>query len=203
MIDRVLVTGFAPWDTHRVNSSAVAIEPLDGIEIGGIRIKTAVLPVDFDGCVAALLEAAAEFEPDAVISFGMLSTGPDVWRVELLAHNVDGRRDGNRLLDNALPRILPTGLPAARIFGRLLEAGLPVELSENAGRFVCNHLFFESLRAAESGRLPPFTGFVHVPPPVFKEGQDSPVNLDPLHEGARLVVEAVLSQPGDRAGIGP
>lgn len=78
-----------------------------------------------------------------------------------------------------------------------------MELSENAGRFVCNHLFFESLRAAESGRLPPFTGFVHVPPPVFKDGQDSPVNLDPLHEGARLVVEAVLSQPGDRAGIGP
>ncbi len=141
MIDRILVTGFAPWDTHRVNSSAVAIEPLDGIEIGGIRLKTAVLPVDFDACVAALLDAAAAFEPDAVISFGMLSTGPDVWRVELLAHNVDGRvsaasgaspvprgsgrRDGNRALDNALPRILPTGLPAARIFGRLLEAGSP------------------------------------------------------------------------------
>ena len=210
MIDRLLVTGFAPWDGHPVNSSALAIEPLDGIEIGGIQLKTLVLPVDHDAAVRALLEAAEAFQPDAVVSFGMLSKGPDVWRVELVAANVDsrGRSESSAVEDEKplapdLPRFLPTGLPAARILGRLLEAGLPAELSESAGRFVCNHLFFESLRAAEAGLLPAFTGFIHVPPPVLKEGQESPVNLDPLHEGARLVTEAVLSQPGDRAGMRP
>ena len=209
VIDRLLVTGFAPWEGHPVNSSALAIEPLDGIEIGGIKLKTLVLPVDFDASVRALLAAAAEFQPDAVVSFGMLSKGPDVWRVELVAANADGRgiapdADVERApLDEKLPRFLASGLPVARILGRLLEAGLPAELSESAGRFVCNHLFFESLRAAEAGLLPPFTGLIHVPPPQFKEGQDTPVNLDPLHEGARLVTEAVLSQAGDRAGVRP
>src|SRR3954467_13190871 len=87
VIDRLLVTGFSPWGEHRVNSSALAIEPLDGIEIGGIQLKCIVLPVDFDASIRALLDAAETFQPDAVISFGMLSTGPDRWRVELVAAN--------------------------------------------------------------------------------------------------------------------
>ncbi|HVO31650.1 MAG TPA: hypothetical protein VMV18_12975 [bacterium] len=205
MITRLLLTGFAPWDEFKVNSSALAVEPLDGIDIGGIRLQSKVLPVDWERAPAALFDAAEEFRPDAVVCFGMLSRGPNVWRVELVAHNHDGR-PGRDLapLDTRLPRILPTGLPAARILGRLMHFGLPAELSETAGDFLCNHVFFHAMKAAEEGRLPPVTGFVHVPPPQFAEDDPGVVaNLDPLHEGARLVAEAVLSEAGELALLRP
>lgn len=205
VIARLLVTAFEPWEEFKVNSSALAVEPLHGIDIGGIRLQAKVLPVDWERAPRLLLEAAAEFRPDAVVCFGMLSRGPSVWRVELVAHNHDGR-PGRDLapLDDRLPRILPTGLPAARILGRLMHYGLPAELSESAGDFLCNHVFFHALKAAEEGTLPPTTGFVHVPPPQFKEDEPGVVtNLDPLHEGARLVAEAVLSEAGELALLRP
>src|SRR5439155_21022334 len=82
---------FEPWAKHKVNSSALDVEPLDGIEIEGIKLSSLILPVDVEKRIDRLLDAAREFRPDAVVSFGMLSRGPDIWRVELVARNHDGR----------------------------------------------------------------------------------------------------------------
>lgn len=201
-IARVLVTAFAPWGDRRVNASELAVKDLDGTDVDGARLHVVVLPVEPLAAHAKLLDAARSFGPDAVVSFGMHRRTPGVWLVEMLARNRFSKSDilvdaGAALPEIApgRPRVLSTGLPIARIHGRLLEAGLPVEFSEDAGTFVCNQLFYRTLLDVDAGILPPVTGFVHVPPPEFPEGSPGTTvsNKDVLQEGARVVLAAVVS----------
>lgn len=201
-ISRVLVTAFAPWGERRVNSSQLAVEELDGTEVEGARVKVVVLPVEPAAAHEGLRAAARSFQPGAVVSFGMHRGQAGLWKVEMLARNRFTRTETGAVegapVDEIVsggPRMLPTGLPAARIHGRLLESRLPVEFSEDAGTFVCNQLFYRSLLDVEAGLLPPVTGFVHVPPPDVPDGLAGaePANRDALQEGARVIVAAVVS----------
>lgn len=192
--ERVLVTAFEPWDDQPLNSSWVAVEPLEGQVVHGAKVKAVSLPVNRASCVRLLREAATAFRPDVVVSFGMTRRERGIWRVEILARNRDRLAAGAEPvpIEKEAPRFLPTGLPAARIRGKLVEAGLPAEFSEDAGDFVCNHLFFRMMLLAEAGELPPMCGFIHVPPPELAD--DGGVqNESLLQEGARVVVEAITA----------
>lgn len=199
---RILVTAFEPWGEHRVNTSQVAVEGLDGQVIDGALVRVRHVPVEWDEAPRQLFEEIADWEPAAVVGFGM-QKGPE-WRVELLARNRDHRSEGEEtetVIDVDAPRILPTGLPAAGILAKLLDAGLEAKPSEDAGAFLCNHLFFWMMKAVEEGAGPTISGFVHVPGPVFAEGSDrtgEPRNAPMLQEGARLVLEAVSASVARR-----
>ena len=184
MIERILVSGFEPWERHLVNTSWLAVEALEGATILGARVKAISLPVDWESAPRLLREASDAFRPDAIVTFGMVTKGPSLWRVELVARDRGGAKG---IPEGAPPgEILPSGLPVARIQGRLLEAGLDVQFSEDAGTFVCNHLFYKSMEMAHSGELPAATGFIHVP--AEDTGQ--------LQDGARLVLEAIVAPAG-------
>ena len=43
------------------------------------------------------------------------------------------------------------------------DAGLPAYISESAGRFVCNHVFYGISKYAADNALPLKVGFIHVP----------------------------------------
>lgn len=191
---RILVTAFEPWDGTPVNASQVAVEGLDGQVIGGCLLRVRTLPVAWEEAPQRLLESVASVEPSAIVSFGM-HKGTS-WRVELLAHNRDVR-DGEELIivDDA-PRILPSGLPVAAILGKLLDAGLPALPSEDAGVFLCNHLFYWIMHAVSEGAAPLISGFVHVPAAVVDDETQECKNADTLQEGARLALEAVAALVG-------
>ena len=191
---RILVTAFEPWGEHRVNTSQVAVEGLDGQVVDGSLLRVRHLPVEWDEAPRQLLSEIADFEPHGIVGFGMRQ-GPE-WHVELLARNRDVRDGEEMIIDVDAPRILPTGLPAAQILAKLLDARLEAKPSEDAGSFLCNHLFFWMMKAVEEAAAPPISGFVHVPAPVFPDGSDrtgEPRNAPMLQEGARLVLEAVAA----------
>lgn len=196
---RILVTAFEPWADRPVNSSEVAVEGLDGQTVSGCLVRVRHLPVEWDEAPRLLLEAAAEVEPSAIVCFGMHKG--DAWLVEMLAHNRD-RRDGETGPESAIveeaPWTLPTGLPVAAILGKLLDAGLPAAMSEDAGVFLCNHAFYWTMHAVQEGAAPPLSGFIHVPAAVLeeKDGVRECRNADQLQEGARLVLEAVAAAIG-------
>lgn len=186
--ERILLTAFEPWADERVNSSWIAIEPLEGQTLHAAKVKAISLPVDRQSSLRLLREAAHAFKPDAIVAFGMLRKERGIWRVEILARN----RDQDAPIEKDGPAIVPTGLPAARIRGKLSDAGLQAEFSENAGDFVCNHLFYRMMLLAESGALPAAAGFVHVPPP--ERAEDGTIeNEGELQEGAHAVVEALAA----------
>ena len=150
----ILLTGFAPWGSHRINPSGEIARALGGH----------VLPVDFDGAARELRRLIAHERPRAILMLG-LAPGRTRISLEAVALNVDHHVDAGkqrrwrRPIRRKGPLALDVRLPLDRIFERLREARVPAAISHHAGTFVCNHVFYEGLSASD---LP--CGFVHVPP---------------------------------------
>ncbi|GMI84426.1 hypothetical protein like AT1G56700 [Hibiscus trionum] len=63
--------------------------------------------------------------------------------------------------DGGISRVRETSLPAEEITKGLAKKGFEVMTSEDAGRFVCNYVYYHSLRFAEQSGVKSL--FVHVP----------------------------------------
>jgi pyroglutamyl-peptidase len=162
-----LVTGFEPFDDHTVNPSSAALALLPQ-RIGALEVRTQVLPCVFGQALAVLREAVAATEPDIVLCVG-LAGGRAELSLERVAINVDDARipdnDGNRPIDTPViadgPPAYFSGLPIKAAVAELRRAGLPAAVSNSAGTFVCNHLFYGVMHLAAEGRFR--AGFLHVP----------------------------------------
>jgi pyroglutamyl-peptidase len=150
----ILLTGFAPWGSQRVNPSGEVARALGGH----------VLPVDFDDADRELRLLIRRHRPQAILLTG-LASGRKRISLEAVALNVDHVEEKGaegrwrRPIRRRGPLALAARLPLDRILQRLKEARIPAAISHHAGTFVCNHAFYESLAATA---LP--CGFVHLPP---------------------------------------
>ncbi len=164
---RALVTGFEPFDNDTVNPSSAALAHLPP-RIGALEVRTQVLPCVFGQALAVLRAAVAAAKPEIVLCVG-LAGGRAELSLERVAINVDDARipdnDGNRPIDAPViaegPPAYFSGLPIKAAVAELRRAGLPAAVSNSAGTFVCNHIFYGVMHlAAEQGFR---AGFLHVP----------------------------------------
>lgn len=170
MLETILLTGFGPFGEHARNISGEAVRRLDGVELDGFTLRAVALPVQFERAVAALdeaiNEAAGAERPVAVLSFG-IHDDPTTFRIELSAKNerhyskpdVDGQLVQNATVEDG-PAMVFSTLPVAAIKQAFADDGLTAELSEDAGRYLCNAVFYWTSR-----RVTP-AGFIHVPAAV-------------------------------------
>lgn len=63
--------------------------------------------------------------------------------------------------DGGIMRVRETSLPVVEMTKTLESMGYPVTSSDDAGRFVCNYVYYHSLRFAEEHKIKSL--FVHVP----------------------------------------
>jgi pyroglutamyl-peptidase len=61
------------------------------------------------------------------------------------------------------PSVLKTQLPVQRIAKALESCAIPASLSDNAGTYLCNAVFFRSLLLAQTVRPACRSGFIHIP----------------------------------------
>ncbi|BCK72847.1 pyroglutamyl-peptidase I [Streptomyces platensis] len=167
---RVLLTGFAPFEGESLNPSwqavrAAAAEPPAGIEASAIE-----LPCVYGASIAVLRAAIEEARPEIVVCVGQAGGRPDI-TVERLAVNVDDARipdaSGAEPIDEAIvpggPAAYFSTLPIKACVAAVRAAGLPASVSNTAGTFVCNHVFY-GLAHLIATELPGVRGgFVHVP----------------------------------------
>jgi len=166
---RALVTGFEPFGGDRVNPSAEALARMP-TRLGELSIATRILPCVFGRALDVLGEAVAATEPDLVLGVG-LAGGRAELSLERVAINIDDARipdnDGNRPIDRPVigagPPAYFSGLPIKAAVLALREAGLPAAVSNSAGTFVCNHVFYGLMHLAATGPRRFRGGFLHVP----------------------------------------
>jgi pyroglutamyl-peptidase len=166
---KALVTGFEPFGPDAVNPSREAVLRLSS-RIGDLTIETRIVPTVFGTAIAALEDAIVTTQPDIVLCTG-LAGGRAELSLERVAINVDDARipdnDGQQPIDWPIvaggPAAYFTGLPVKRAVAALRQAGLPAIVSNTAGTFVCNHIFYGLMHLVASRRLPVRGGFLHVP----------------------------------------
>ena len=149
--------------------------------MGGHRIFTRCLPVEFGESLRELRSAVRELQPAVVLCVGLAGGRTEV-SIERAAINVDDAR----IPDNAgaSPVDMPvvedgpaayfSTLPIKSILLALWSAGIPAAVSQTAGTYVCNHVFYGLMHALR--RKPKVrAGFIHVPasPDIARPGEPS------------------------------
>lgn len=203
----VLLAGFEPFEQDDVNPGWEAACLLDGQEIHGRRVVAACLPVTFGESLRQLQARMDELAPELVIAVG-LAGGRSRLSLERLAINVDDARipdnAGACPIDRPVidggPDAYFTNLPIKAMLVALRDAGIPAEVSQTAGTYVCNHVFYGLMHALRQ-RSGVRGGFIHVPhsSPELAARQPGAASLpvETIREGLRLAIHVALDTDQD------
>ena len=169
---KILLTGFEAFDKDPVNPSWLLAQSLHGKQIAGHRVSAALLPTAFDACAESLRALVLAQRPALVVCLG-LAGGREALSLERVAININDARIPDNLriqpVDTPVvahgPAAYFSALPLKTMLHAMRAAGAAVEVSNSAGTFVCNHLFYALMHMlATDDRLAGICGgFVHVP----------------------------------------
>jgi pyroglutamyl-peptidase len=177
----VLLTGFEPFGGETMNPSEEIARQLHGKVIAGYRVTGALLPCVFGESIGELKRQIRTTRPALVICLGQAGGRADI-TPERVAINVDDARiadnAGAQPVDRPVVQRGPAAywstLPVKAIVAALRCEGIPASVSQTAGTFVCNHVFYGLMHALR-GQTKVRGGFLHVPflPEQAKSGQPS------------------------------
>lgn len=207
----ILLTGFEPFNGASINPSWEAARALDGWSGPGFQVVARQLPCEFGRVNIALLEAVEAVHPDIVIAVGQAGGRPEI-SLERVAINIDDAvyadNAGAQPVDNAIiadgPAAYFSTLPIKAIVQALRLRGFPAGVSQTAGTFVCNHVFYGLMHHAAGSALK--AGFIHVPflPEQAAERPERPASmaLKDIVDGLRIAVELAVTEGEDVAEAG-
>ena len=167
---RILLTAFDAFGTNAINPTEEILHRFaERKEYGAFTLDTLLLPTSFSRAVPCALKRMEQVQYDVVLSLG-LAAGRKAVTLERVAINcMDARIPDN---DGACPKeelIVSDGpaayfatIPNRKIVEAIKPQGIPILISNTAGTFVCNQIFY-SLLHHTSAVGKPIIGFVHVP----------------------------------------
>ncbi len=196
---KLLLTAFEPFGGDTVNSTQEILKMIPGT-INGAGIVSVCLPVVFGRSVDLLREMIEQERPDAVLCLGQAGGRP-VLTPERIAINLEDAslpdNAGQQPVDQAVfpegPDAFFSTLPVREMTEAIRKEGLPAELSNSAGTFVCNQLMYGLLYLLEREFPGVRGGFLHLP--YLKEQADAHPGSFGLtrEELARGVIAAIRS----------
>jgi pyroglutamyl-peptidase len=202
----LLLTGFEPFDQAPVNPSWEAARQLDGVLLDdGVQIVARCLPCAFATAGDCLAQLIAELQPVMVIATGLGPGRSDI-SIERVAINVNDARIPDNLgaqpIDTAVvvggPAAYFSTLPIKAMVKAVREVGIAASVSQTAGTFVCNQVFYLLQHALVGTGVR--SGFVHVP---NLPGSGEPtMALSTLVEGLRVAVLAAWKTSVDVVEVG-
>lgn len=211
MTRTVLLTGFEPFNNETINPAWEAVRSLEGWTGEGFVVEVRQLPCVFGDANRVIQEAIAQLKPDLVIAVGQAGGRVDL-SVERVAINIDDApipdNAQRQLVDEAIvaggPAAYFSTLPIKAIVGALRAAGLPASVSQTAGTFVCNHVFYGLMHHAAGS--PMKAGFIHIPylpEQAARFPGAASMALADMVRGLKLAVETCVAIGSDvRAGAG-
>ena len=211
MIKTVLLTGFEPFNKATINPAWEAVRALDGWSGEGFRVEVRQLPCVFMEANRVLAALVDELHPDIVIAVGQAGGRAEI-SVERVAINVDdasildnaGRQPVDRPIAEDGPAAYFSTLPIKATVAAMREKGLIAGVSQTAGTFVCNHVFYGLMH--HTAGQPTKAGFIHVPflPEQAEERPDDPPSmaLDDIILGIMTAVETAVHVERDVAQAG-
>lgn len=197
---RVLVSGFEPFGGREVNPTALLVDALKNRDIPipqDMTLDQVLLPVTFEKSFEVLQEKIDTFNPDIVICFGLAAKRDNIELESRAVNKIHadikdnaGVDPQNQLISVNGDEVYLSTLPIQGIAGALTKEGLPVKISNDAGNFVCNYLFYRLMETnQDTERL---CGFIHVPllPEHAKEGEGS-LSYSDLLRAMHVILEYI------------
>jgi len=167
----MLVTAFEPFNKEKLNASQEVLKKLPEQE----NIQKLLLPVVFRECFIKVYREMEKTRFDYVLMLGE-SGGRASVSLERIAVNIaDSSIPDNKGNTPKGERIFPDGenayfttLNLKTAKDALNKNGIPVQISNSAGLYVCNNLFYGVMHYIKKNNLKTKAGFMHIP---FLEAQ--------------------------------
>lgn len=198
----ILLTGFEPFGGSNINPSIESCKPHNGKKFNDCIFKVVEIPLRYDEIKPALIKAIEETNPSAIVCTGQSGSGEI--RLERVAINIADARIpyncGTQPVDKTIASDGPVAyfstLPLRKLLDELLEAKIPSVISNTAGTFGCNHIFYELMYYRAEKELDIPAGFVHVPSlPEQVIGQTRPsMALSLITKALEVVLQTVSSE---------
>ncbi|MBK6358906.1 MAG: pyroglutamyl-peptidase I [Comamonadaceae bacterium] len=200
----VLMTGFDAFGGQALNPSWLAVQALHGRRIAGHRIVSARIPTVFGTALEHLQTLMMAHRPTLVVCVGQAG-GRAALSLERVAINLIDARIADNALAQPVDEPVVAGGPAAYFSTLPVKAmrvalqrqGLAAEVSQTAGTFVCNQVFYGLMHflATQRGWRRVRGGFIHVP---WLPEQGTPsMPLEAIVHGLRLAVRVALTTSQD------
>lgn len=210
---KILITGFEPFGGEAINPSWEAVNSLPDTVADAEIIKLRI-PVVFGRSADAVRDAIAAHDPDVIISVGQAG-GRFAVSPERVAINVDDGRiadnDGYQPIDTPIrtdgPAAYFSSLPVKAMVTAMRKAGIPAQVSNTAGTYVCNHIMYQILYFIDREFPGRRGGFIHVPyspqQVAFQPPQPS-MGIDDMTTALKAGLEAVVAYTGkpDERSVG-
>ena len=211
----ILLTGFGPFPGIEKNVSCVFARRLAALcqrEFDGFHFVSATLPVSWRAAPDVLSGLLSHYTPVLALHFGVSE------RARGFVLETAGRNTMKACADadGALPMSdqvivgcesqIAATLPIQKIAATLERETVPVEISDDAGGYLCNAVLFHSLAIAAGHAGPELprghtAGFVHIPSDIsFEAPSLAGTSIDwPLAlRGGRLIVETAITSLTNR-----
>ena len=164
---KLLITGFDPFGGEQINPAWEAVKELPD-RIGDFVLHKRQIPTVFGKGAEEVLAAAEEIRPDVILCIGQAG-GRAAVTPERIGVNI---RDA-KISDNAGnqpvgqfvagdgPAAYFSTVPVMAMANAIQAAGLPGQVSNSAGAFVCNDTLYGVLHHYAGTNVK--VGFIHVP----------------------------------------
>lgn len=166
---RVLLTGFEPFGSLDTNVSWEVAKRVAEMSLGAVDLAIEQMPVSFGRVAEVLRDAEGRHNPDIILSLGQSGSGDSV-KLERVALNMmdskmgdnDGYTPDEEPIDRDGDAALFTSLPIKSLRSAIEAKGINAVISNSAGLYVCNRLYYEALRLErEQPKLRAL--FIHLP----------------------------------------
>jgi pyroglutamyl-peptidase len=206
----VLLTGFEPFDGQAINPSEEIAREINDATIARHKVVGALLPCVFGAALKELKHQLKLHDPAFVLCLGQAGGRAEV-TPERIAINVDDARipdnAGQQPVDRPVVKDGPAAyfstLPIKAIVHELRRREIPAAVSQSAGTFVCNHVFYGLMHELALHRPTVRGGFIHVPF-VPEQTADRPsLPFEVLTEAVRVAIATTAEYRRDlRTGGG-
>ena len=200
---KILLSGFEPFGNLDTNPTTAIISRAEDWDIEGINLETLILPVVYNECASRLIEKIEVFKPDIVLSLGV-AVGRSAITPERIGINIqdtagegktgDNRGDQprDRFINDGGPDGLFSTLPIRQIVELLESEGIPAQISNTAGTYICNNTLYSILYYINRENLDTRAGFIHVPASpdmVTKQPQMPSMAIDVQEKAIKHILE--------------
>lgn len=205
---KILVTGFEPFGGETINPALEIARGLPG-RIAGAQVAACQIPCVFGESIRALARAMEAEQPDIVLCLGQAG-GRSAICPERVAINLSDARIPDNAGAQPIDQPIEAGgenayfsnLPIKAMAQAIRRAGVPAQVSNSAGTYVCNHLMYGLLHLIHT-RFPQVRGgFIHVPyltEQVVDKPNTPSLSLEQMIRAVSAALEACVGQTRDLA----
>ena len=187
MLTKLTVTGFGPFHTVETNSSELVVRQLSAVfdKNESFCVKTRIFPVIYETASEQISETIRVTKPDILIMVGV-SEGENELRLERVARNLDNSdipdnqnavRKNQQIIARNAPDEFRSSLPLDTYVDVLTTAGIPAQVSDDAGGYLCNHYYYLAHHNLTLSQTDCVCLIVHVPNLVNDESRFSPNSM--------------------------